>query len=64
MEDLLGSHLMCLYNKETHCTSKNQVTTEKSNEASQFTKLPLSHIKTYFLFCCIKCSFTVLSSYL
>ncbi|XP_055828327.1 B3 domain-containing protein Os01g0905400-like isoform X3 [Solanum dulcamara] len=33
-----GSHLVCLYNKESHCTSNNQVTTEKSDEASQFSK--------------------------
>ncbi|KAM3340677.1 B3 domain-containing protein [Capsicum galapagoense] len=33
-----GSHLACLCNKESHCTSNNQVTSEKSNEASQFGK--------------------------
>ncbi|KAM3248045.1 B3 domain-containing protein [Capsicum annuum] len=33
-----GSHLACLCNKESHCTSNNQVTCEKSNEASQFGK--------------------------
>lgn len=33
-----GSHLVSLYYKESHCTSKNKVTREKSNEASQFGK--------------------------
>ncbi|MCD7460764.1 hypothetical protein HAX54_044378 [Datura stramonium] len=33
-----GNHLVCLHNKESHCTSNNQVTGEKSNEASQLGK--------------------------